>query len=69
MSNLQLISISYFIVFCAVLLGVSIWSSRKKAASSQDEATEQFLAGKSTPVLVLAMSYCASCVSAGSSTV
>lgn len=66
MSNLQIISISYFVVFCVVLLGVSIWSSKKKAASNQDEATEQFLAGKSTPVLVLAMSYCASCVSAGS---
>lgn len=56
----------YFVIFALILLGVAVWSNRKKVSGSEGAAVEHFLGGKSTPLFVLAMSYCASAVSAGS---
>ena len=64
--SLQAVSIVYFVGFLAVLLYVAIWSGKKNKTGHQDKATEHFLGGKTTPMFVLAMSYAASAVSAGS---
>ena len=54
------------IAFLVVNLGVGIWSTLK-ARKSSVAADEQFmLGGKSVPLVVIAMSYCAAAVSAGS---
>lgn len=56
----------YFAAFLAFLLGVAIWSSRENKNGSKDADEEYFLGGHATPMVVLAVSYCASAVSAGS---
>lgn len=66
MSNLQTMAIIFICVFLAFLIGVGIWSSRKNKQGASAENVEYFLGGKTTPMFVLAMSYCASAVSAGS---
>ncbi|MGN1009065.1 MAG: hypothetical protein ACI4PV_08970 [Butyricicoccus sp.] len=64
--SVQVTAVAYFIGFFLLLAGISLWSSKKKAAGSGDEVSEHFLGGKSIPFFVLAMSYCASFASAGS---
>lgn len=56
----------FFIVFLAFMVVTAIWAAVKNKAGQTDSTTEYFLGGKSIPVIVLAMSYCASAVSAGS---
>lgn len=64
--SLKTTAVAYFVIYFLMLLGVSIWSAKKKSAGNSDELTEHFLGGKSMPFFVLAMSYCASFASAGS---
>ena len=64
--SLQTISIIYFAAFLIFLIIVAIWAARQKSGGNTGAATEHFLGGKTTPMFVLAMSYCASAVSAGS---
>lgn len=66
MSNLHNLAIGFILVFLAFLVVVGIWAGRKNKAGSNNETVEYFLGGKSTPMIVLAMSYAASAVSAGS---
>ncbi|MCD8351024.1 MAG: hypothetical protein LUC93_10485 [Planctomycetaceae bacterium] len=64
--TMQTVGIIYFIVFVVFLIGIGYWASRKNDLQSSHADVDFFLAGKSTPVFVLGMSYCASAVSAGS---
>lgn len=64
--KLQTIGSIYFIIFALILLGVALWSNKQKSAGTSGAAVEHFLGGKNTPMFVLAMSYCAGAVSAGS---
>lgn len=64
--KLQTVGSIYFVVFALGLLGVALWSNKKKVAGNSGAAVEHFLGGRNTPMFVLAMSYCAGAVSAGS---
>lgn len=64
--TLQTVAIIYFILFILALLYIGYWAGRKNDLTSESAGVDFFLAGKSTPVIVLGMSYCASAVSAGS---
>lgn len=56
----------YFALFIVFLIGISIWSAKKNKEGKSGADTEYFLGGHTTPLVVLAVSYCASAVSAGS---
>ena len=60
------IGIIYFSIFIVFLIGVSIWSAKKNKEGKTGADEEYFLGGHTTPLIVLAVSYCASAVSAGS---
>lgn len=62
-SHVFLIFFSLFLIFMVV---TAIWAAIKNKNGKADSTTEYFLGGKTIPVVVLAMSYCASAVSAGS---
>ena len=66
MGNLHNLAIGFILVFLGFLIVVGIWAGRKNKAGANNETVEYFLGGKSTPMVVLAMSYAASAVSAGS---
>lgn len=60
------IGIIYFAVFIVFLIGISIWSAKQNKEGKNGADTEYYLGGRTTPLIVLAVSYCASAVSAGS---
>lgn len=60
------IGMIYFSIFIIFLIGVSLWSAKQNKAGKTGADEEYFLGGHSTPLIVLAVSYCASAVSAGS---
>lgn len=55
-----------FCIFLVFLIGVSIWSAQQNKKGKTGADREYFLGGNTTPLIVLAVSYCASAVSAGS---
>lgn len=64
--SIQTVGIIYFAIFLVGLLVIGYWASKKNDLKSKNADVDFFLAGRSTPVLILGMSYCASAVSAGS---
>lgn len=60
------IGITYFAIFCIFLIIVAVWSAKQNKAGKKSADEEYFLGGHATPLVVLAVSYCASAVSAGS---
>jgi Na+/proline symporter len=56
----------FFIVFLVLNACLAIYGWLKMRGKIQDGKTEYFLGGKTTPISVLAFSYCSSSVSAGS---
>lgn len=56
----------FFAVFIAINLGLAVWGWMKMRKGKTGDDIEYFLGGKVTPIVVLAFSYCATSVSAGS---
>ena len=66
MNSLHTMAIVFIVAFLAFLVFIGIWAARKNTQGAGSATTEYFLGGKTTPTFVLAMSYAASAVSAGS---
>lgn len=66
MNSLHTMAIVFIVAFLAFLVFVGLWAARKNKKGAGSATTEYFLGGKTTPTFVLAMSYAASAVSAGS---
>lgn len=66
MMSLSQISIIFLAAFVIFMFGVTIWAGYKNKNGHMDADVEYFLGGRSTPMIVLAMSYAATAVSAGS---
>lgn len=62
----RVIYIVYFVFFCLMMIGIGFWGQKERKAGRDKSDVEYFLGGKVTPVIVMAMSYCAASVSAGS---
>ncbi len=60
------IFLGFFIVFLVFMVVSAVVAGMKNKQGNTGATTEYFLGGKNIPVIVLAMSYCASAVSAGS---
>lgn len=60
------IGMIFFSAFIVFLIVVSIFSAKKNKEGTSGADREYFLGGNTTPLIVLAVSYCASAVSAGS---
>lgn len=66
MDNLRVMAWIFLAVFLGFLVYVGVWAGKKNKSGDSGAEVEYFLGGKSTPLIVLAMSYAASAVSAGS---
>lgn len=66
MNSLRVMAWIFLVAFLGFLLYVGVWAGRKNKSGGTGAEVEYFLGGKSTPLIVLAMSYAASAVSAGS---
>ncbi len=66
MENLRIMAWIFLAAFLGFLLYVGVWAGKKNKTGTTGAEVEYFLGGKSTPLIVLAMSYAASAVSAGS---
>ena len=66
MSSLHTMAIVFMAALLIFFIIIGIWAGKKNKTGGLDADVEYFLGGKSTPVFVLGMSYCASAVSAGS---
>ena len=66
MSSLHTMAIVFMAALLIFFIIIGIWAGKKNKTGGLDADVEYFLGGKTTPVFVLGMSYCASAVSAGS---
>ncbi len=66
MEQLRVMAWIFLAAFLGFLLYVGIWAGKKNKTGTTGTEVEYFLGGKATPLIVLAMSYAASAVSAGS---
>ena len=66
MEQLRVMAWIFLAAFLGFLLYVGFWAGKKNKSGDSGAEVEYFLGGKATPLIVLAMSYAASAVSAGS---